>query len=90
METFSALITGQTNWLAERSRSSSVAHGHLRHLPLPPQSCSDAVIGNSTAQSSTLRDPASSVESHEGNDTAPLLATHPRHADTAGIRQAVS
>jgi two-component system, cell cycle sensor histidine kinase and response regulator CckA len=43
METFSALIASQTQWLADRARSYIVAQGYRRHLDLLPQSLPQAV-----------------------------------------------
>ena len=90
METFSALITSQTNWLAERSRSYIVAHGYQRHLPLLPQNCRNAVTGTSAALSNALSDSESSSGNNRKNDQDALLATtlamlHPKSGVQLGV-----
>jgi two-component system, cell cycle sensor histidine kinase and response regulator CckA len=54
MQSFSALFSGQTQWLAERARSYSVEQGYQEHLSQIPPNFSQAVTGLSEALSSVL------------------------------------
>jgi two-component system cell cycle sensor histidine kinase/response regulator CckA len=57
METFSAFISSQAEWLAERAQSYIVAQGYQRQFTTLPQSWHHALTGISAALSDALGDP---------------------------------
>jgi len=85
MESFSATISGQTQWLAERARSHIVAQGHRQHLALLPQNLSQAVAGISVQLCAALGLPAPPPES--GRKIAPVADPIAWFASSAALLQ---
>ena len=57
MESFSALISGQTPWLAERARSSIIDQGYRQQLAVLPHNLEQAVAGITAALCDALGTP---------------------------------
>ena len=70
MESFSALISGQTQWLVDRARSYIVARSYRQYLALLPQNLGEAVTGITAALCGTLGTPTPPAE--KDRETSPI------------------